>query len=254
MESNRNNLENKLEVDDIRLEKTIRSFDVRNIVQISQELYDQMKFKDPFTIYKITDNEKMYYGELWITDGKDIGQPYYLTINDNGEYEIYFYNRSLYTNSFMERICIYNDPDTALEHLRLFNKVGSHSDLDIAMYNMIGCYFDGDITINDLIEGIIAKRGFDKSPEFQDLISTTRSFGGYNELFMDEIANLSTLHPDSLFSIYKDLLDVFTVKYSKEEYKKYFREHGTERGDININNFLNDCRKVFNKHFPIRYI
>lgn len=237
MRSTDHNLNNPMSVDPIQLEPQYDALEMLQVCHMPKHLYDQLAIKDPYTLYIVTDLQtgavSQYYGENLIPHTKQTPQ-YLMALNEQGEYVIYQNERDErypFKDCLID-ICRHDNPQDAINVLRMFNKVGSHHLANISIYRLLVSYIKKDISINDFIIGVLGVYGYRDHPKLQQVIQTTYSYGvmegqidpqdkdrGYGKYQMDipvllrnEIGELARAYPESLYPYYSAIYDVI-IKY-----------------------------------------
>ena len=248
MKSTDHNINNPLKVMNLNLLKTIERLSLPETVSLPQEVYDIMAIHEPNTAYIINDSEdgRMYIGDKLIMPIKNINK-YFIGQDSSGNYIIYinqYFNSHKLTQSLIP-ICTYDDPQTAIDALSRFNKVGSHHKRDFKVYLMIRDYIDKLISTHDLIVGIMTIVNYDNDPRLQEILAyavahnVNKSMKEFPAFYADQIAILRDRCPDSLFPIYSNLYDLI-VKYNFFNDRKY--QSGDE--DINLSEEISDVFKI----------
>jgi hypothetical protein len=184
---------------------------------LRQESYNLIPLKDSTVIYIITDSidDRCYLGEKLIKNNST-ERMYLLGPADTyGEYSLYLNIKLRSLNKLIE-ICKYNNPQQAIDALNLFNKVGSHNDTALQLYNILLRYIDREIGINDTIIGIISLFGYRDDIRLQELIGTVHTYGDINsndlELILQLREDLPRLSKHSiLFKYYHKLYDMIIL-------------------------------------------
>lgn len=248
MKSTDYNLNDPFVIDSINLQRTLDSRHYPNIEHVNQNFYDLIQIKDPNTVYVINDatDGRIYYGDILIP--KERNDVSYLIGNDKkGNYVLYM-NRVVGFNDKLIEICKYKDPQDAINNLNLFNNSGSHQPMNLKIYTTIISYLNDNISINDMILGIIVIFGFKNDPRLQYLIETSRRYimevnGKIDKdlppLWREELRHFKDRYPDSLFIYYSDLYDII-VKYNffkDDKYNLNVNEH-PDLSDV-INEIIN---------------
>lgn len=249
MKSTDYNLNDPFAIDSIHLQRTLDSSHYPNIEHVDQNFYDLIQVKDPNTVYIINDSTdgRVYYGDILILkERNDVS--YLIGTDKNGNYVLYM-NSVVGFNDKLIEICKYKDPQDAINSLNLFNNAGSHQPINLKIYSTIIPYIDNNISINDLILGIIVIFGFKNDPRFQYLIETSRQYilevnGKIDKdlppLWREELRHFKDRYPDSLFTYYSNIYDIM-VKYNffkDERYNLDINEHP------DLSDVINDIIKV----------
>lgn len=216
MRSTDHNLNNPMEVGTINLYPSIDCTKLSEIVRIPMEMYELIKIKDPTCIYIITDSptKKVYYGDWLVEDGK-VERLYLLGPSDKfGEYTLYL-NETDGIHDSLIKICRYSDPQAAINDLNKFNRVGSHQQTNLRIYNVVSQYITKDISIHDMLVGIISLFGYRDSNKLQSLLQTTTAYRAdtnRNDLPMalkNALLSFKNIK-NPVFGFYADLYDLVT--------------------------------------------
>lgn len=222
MNSTDHSLNNPTRVDPIQLLQQVDAMKFMNVEGVTQDFYDRMETPDPHVCYVITDQPgKMYYGSIPIKSEKNktkyvIGQEW------KDEWILYAHEVINWEEHLIE-ICRYDDPQKAINALEMCNRVGSHSALNIQIYNILIQYISKAISINSAILGIMSILGYKDDPHLQSVIQTAYSYHVFEEQkvntskvpvdlpapFKDVINQKAQLDKDSLYSLYARIYDVF---------------------------------------------
>ena len=177
MRSTDHNLNNPMEVGTINLYPSIDCTKLSEVVRLPMEMYELIKIKDPTCIYIITDSptKKVYYGD-WLVDDGNVERIYLLgPSNKFGEYILYL-NETDGIHDNLIKICRYSDPQVAINDLNKFNRVGSHQQTNLRIYNVVGQYITKDISLHDMLVGIICLFGYRDSSKLQSLLQATTAY------------------------------------------------------------------------------
>ena len=212
---------------------------------VTQEFYDLLQTKDPFTIYVIEHSwpVKMYHGDVLITNDVDAVSYVMGPSTTYGEYIIYLWRRVNGVDNLIE-ICRYNDAQKAIDNLNKYNHIGSHGELENSVYEILNSYIDEEISIHEMIMSIIALFGFKDDPRFNDLNSKFMPYGMINNnpyrdipvIAVEMIKRKAESDPNSLFKYYWGIYNrVFVFNFFKgDKYHKYIdmRDLSTEVREI----------------------
>jgi hypothetical protein len=102
-----------------------------------------------------------------------------------------------------------------MDALNMFNKVGSHMSANLQVYNVVCGYIKRDISLHDMIIGIICVFGYRDNIQLQNLLSVITRYAG-NPQSLDLHLILKRDLPDlrrhysnnPLFGFYSDLYDL----------------------------------------------
>lgn len=217
MKSTTDNISNPMVVDTLNLYTGINSGTTRNVIVVSPENYELIKSKDPNTIYivnnPVTKSRMVYLGESIIEE--DASTPIYLLGPSDkfGEYTLYL-NQSDGKSDKLIKICRYNDPQIAITELNKFNRVGSHNQLNLQIYNIIASYIQKDISLNDMILGIISAFGYRDDQKMHYLIQLTMIYdasGAFKDIpkvFKKVLKDMGKYSKNHLIGIYLNLYDL----------------------------------------------
>lgn len=245
MKSTDHNLNNPLRIGNIDLAREAESWQLPNVLFVTQEFYDLIKIKDPLTIYKITDSkdQRMYYGDHRI-DVEKIGIKYLIGPSKKyGEYILYM-NKIYDHNDHLIEIARYDDPQKAINAMILCNNAGNHTATDIKIYNAIISFIDEDISLHDLLISFLCIFGYKEDPRLQDVIETVISYNdnnsrNFSDLFRYEIVNYANTFDNPLYGLYSDFYNVI-VKYDFFKDQKYHK--GLE--SLDLSDVINDIISV----------
>jgi len=246
MRSTDHNINNPLKTIDIDTFRTINSWNSFKFISITQEEYDLMQIHEPYTLYHIKDSKdnRYYVGDMLI-ENEIKKVKYLLSIDDNKLYTIYMNQVDTYNNSELIPICSYEDPQVAINKLSEFNRVGSHFDKPLMIYNILINYIEKIISTHEFIIGILDIFGYKEDPRLQDVI---QFIVGHNEhkwqkeflpFLSNEISRMRDLYPDSLYPYYSNLYDLI-VKYNFFTDKKY------NETDVNLSKEIDEIIKIMN--------
>ena len=232
MKSTDYNLNNPMSIDSIGLQKVYDAWKNPTVQDVTKEYYDLLQTKDPHTIYVITDvyPVRVYYGDLLVSSG-DVGVKYVMGPSDKyGEYVIYMWRKYNFQDTMIE-VCRYNDQQKAVDALNKYNKVGAHDAISNSVYEILNSYIDEEISIHNMIMGIIAAFGFKDDPRFNELNSKFMPYGMINNnpfrdipiIAVEMIKRRAENDKDSLFKYYYGVYnEVFIYNFFKgEKYKNY---------------------------------
>lgn len=233
MKSTDHNINNPLKSIEIDLLNSVENLSVPSMIPITQVDYDNIKMHDPTTYYVITDynGKRVYLGDMLIEDDSKVNRViyrYYLGLNDADQYIIYV-NELAGTCDNIEKlvpVCAYDNPRSAMDALARFNKVGSHHDEDLNIYNTILSYIDKNISTHEFIIGLMVIFNYNSNSKLQLLNEYAMSYHvdknmqEFSVSYLEIIARMKKTYPDSLFGLYSDLYDLI-VKYDFFKDKKY---------------------------------
>ena len=234
---------------EIELQRRVSSWKFPTHILVTEEEYNLMKIHDPHTIYHIKDSntDRSYYGDILI-QGESFNIKYLMSIDDN-KYIIYT-NVLAGTSSKADLIplCIYDDPQIAINKLSEFNRIGSHYKIDLDIYNMIVNYINKDISTHDLIIGILVTFGYREDPRLQNAIQFIVGHGGnkcmkeFPPVLVDQITRMRDLYPDSLYPFYSNLYDLI-VKYD------FFMDVKYKEDGINLSKEISEISKIITESY-----
>ena len=221
MRSTDHNLNNPMEVGTINLYPSVDCTKLSEVVRLPMEMYELIKIKDPTCIYIITDSltKKVYYGDWLVEDGR-VERIYLLgPSNKFGEYTLYL-NETDGIHDNLIKICRYSDPQVAINDLNKFNRVGSHQQTNLQIYSVVSQYITKDISLHDMLVGIISLFGYRDSIKLQSLLGILQTYGiptGCRDLptlLKNDIRGLKKIYSNHpLFGLYSDLYDL-VVSYN----------------------------------------
>ena len=211
---------------------------------LTQEEFDLIAIKDFRKLYIITDSleNRVYLGEQLIGDTQ-IDQKYFLSINSDNEYEIYFNQRE----NFQDRLIPlfrYSDPQLAINALIQLNNIGSHDMTSRKIYNIIIHYITREISIHDMIIGIMSVLWNKDDPRFQRIIQMQVDFN-LNPLDRDlpivmrEFLMNVNNHSNPLIHLYSNLYDIMII-FNLFKGLEFQKDHPE---DIKLDEVIN---KIFN--------
>lgn len=219
MRSTDHNLNNPLRVDDIELQHAVESWRTPTVKHVSQLFYDRLHVKDPNTIYVIDGTVKMYYGEHLIEKEKT-GVKYLLGIDNTTDDRFVLYCNEVngYHDNLIE-IARFKDPQVAINILNAYSNTKYHiNNIRGNIHGMIIRYVDEDISLSDLIIGIITAYGYQNDTRLQELVQTVITYHQtkvhiFDSFFVYMFASASENPYNDLFKIFNDLYNVI-LKYN----------------------------------------
>lgn len=234
-------LDNKMVIDQIDLYKLVGT---PEYISVTQEEYDLIQKKDPTAIYIISDTPgRMYIGDNLLEKEKPKNTYLLGPSNQFGEYILYLNHPDDWVDHLLE-ISRYSNPQQAIDALNKFNRVGSHVDSALQTFNLIVCYIQSEITLHELLIGIISLFGYRDDIRLQQVIErattydVTRNSRDFSPLMREEIPSWKN-DENYLFTYYSDLYDVI-VKHN--HFKG--REFHVDPEELNLSNVINDIIKV----------
>lgn len=232
MKSTDHNLNNPMVIDTINLYPSIDSTRLSPVIVLSMEEYNLIQIKDPTCIYVINNTNKkiVYYGE-WLIEKDNLKRMYLLgPANKFGEYTLYV-NETDGHNDRLIQICRYNDPQLAISELNKFNKAGSHYQINLQVYSVISDYIVKNISLNDMLIGIIALFGYQNDTRLQDLIQILTSCNIntdnkiQSQILLKEQVKVFKTSNNHLFKYYSDLYDL-VISYNYFQGKEFQKDPG----------------------------
>ena len=216
MRSTDHNLNNPMEVKTLNIYPSVDCTKLSEIVKLTMEEYELIQIKDPTIIYVITDSKdnKIYYGDILVAHGET--ERIYLLgpANKFGEYTLYLNETDGHTDRLIQ-ICRYSDPQVAIDSLNKFNRVGSHHAKNLQTHIIISEYIIGDISIHDMLIGIISLFGYRDSIRLQSLVNVLKTYdinAGCKDLpilLKKDLRQLKTIYDNQpIFGFYSDLYDL----------------------------------------------
>jgi hypothetical protein len=182
-------------------------------ILLSYEEYQLIKIKDPDCIYIIEDHpdQLMYLGDRLI-ERETPKRMYLLGISKFGEYDIYV-NETDGKHDKLIKVCRYDDPQLAITDLNRVNNVGSHHKINFQIYSVIADYISKDISLNDMIIGIISLFGYRDDTRLQSLIQSMISYDAnisqtYLPYPLRKDIKMFKNNKNHLFKFYSDLYDL----------------------------------------------
>jgi hypothetical protein len=247
MKSTDYNINNPFKKVELDLLRTIPSWNILNILNITQEEYNLIQIHDPHTMYIISDSDtgKVYLGDILIEEDCTINK-YYMGINDRKEYVVYVDQLAgtLDNRSQLVEICAYDNPQSAIDALYQFNKVGSHIKTDFDIYGIIKSYIEKNISTHELIISILVVYNFREDCRLQNIIEFAVSHNAHRcmkefpSFYADQISRMRDNKPESLFPVYSNLYDLI-VKYDFFSDRKY-----QNIDDLDLSSEIRDINKV----------
>lgn len=206
------------------LENFISNLRMPEVKPVPQDFYDLMTSHDNNTLYVISDSNEpiSYLGDIRVYDYKN---KYFIGQNINGYYVIYK-NEYICKSSELIPICIYDNPQAAIDDLSRFNRVGSHVKRDFDIYNIIKSYINRDISTHDFIIAILTIFNFTESSGLYSIIEVavtyceTNSKLEFSSSYLEIIGKINSSYPNTIFTIYSKLYDLL-IKYNFFKDKKY---------------------------------
>lgn len=213
MKSTDYNINNPTAIDLMTLQRTMESWKYPTVKLVTQDMYNLLQFKDPFTYYVIEGSSDhplkrpiIYFGEHLVEIDIDCVR-YLMGINERNEYEIYMDTVGCGSHNLIP-IRRYDSVQQAVNDLTFFNNAGSHTDYGIRTYRILLSYINREISLNDTLIGIISAFGFKDSVEIQEVIQTGITYG-------------CTHHDIDLPMHYRDMLPVLRDHAKNFLVKKY---------------------------------
>jgi hypothetical protein len=122
----------------------------------------------------------------------------------------------------------FDNPQHAVDALIKFNRIGSHTSTSLQLYNIISSYIQKNITLHDLLIGILSICGYRDDYRMQDLIRICVVFGAtkgrtFNVVFRDELTKWKVITHvnEHLMKLYAKLYDVICIynNFKGKEFK-----------------------------------
>lgn len=222
MKSTDQNLNNPMVVDTVGLYPDLSTNGIPEVVTLTTKDYDLLQTKDPTSIYIISDSNRkdVYLGSSLIE--KDIITRMYLLgpANKLGEYILYLNEATLYSDRLI-KICRYTDAQVAITELNKFNNAGSHQTLNLQVYNVLSEYIVKDISLHDMLVGIIALFGYRDDIRLQRVLQMLIPYDPGRifkdlPLLLQRDLKVFINNGNHLFRLYSSLYDlVVSYKYFK---------------------------------------
>lgn len=270
MKSTDQNLNNPTRIDPIEMQRMVDSIKFMNVTMVTQDFYDHIAKPDPHTCYVITDSKEgiMYYGTVKVLMPKN-RMRYYISQSTPGEWILFLNSRDggPFNGDNLIEICRYSDLQTAADALVLYNRVGSHSTMNIEIYNLILQYINGDILLHELILGIMIIFGYKENPNFQNVIQTVYQLDTqYRESGMLSSTDrhrakfdITSMLKEEIQRIHKNnptsLLGLFNRIYNKIAVNGFFQgdEYHDDPAYINLTETIDSIVSAFTawKYMPI---
>ena len=238
MKSTDHNINNPTIIDDIPLMRYVEGWELPKIMNVTKEFYDLIQIKDPMTIYNITDDPEhnSYFGNMLLNKNVTRNK-YFMTYESRGEYCIYFNDKNgTHGNDCLIEICRFAEPDVAIRALTTFNAIGDHHSYSFSIYILLSNYIRKEISIHDMLIGIICSYGYKNSTQFQQLLSILNPYiinehGIFRDLpvlLREELHNFKNIKDITdekfiLVNLYSNLYDII-IKYNFFKDKKYYSE------------------------------
>ena len=245
MESTNQNLVNPTKIISIDLSCPPNVDKRPETVKLTMSEYKLIKIKDPTCLYIISDspNKLVYCGDMLVKQ-ESLNRTYLLGPGKrHGEYILYI--NDIYNNhDNIIPLCTYTDIQAAINDLNRFNHVGSTNRLNLQIATIIHQYLSEDISLNDMIIGIIARFGYQNDIRLQGLLAAIRSYPveGSSHYLPESLArNLDVFknyRQNHLFRCYATLYDL-VVAYHYFTDKEFIKEDPDE---INLESVV---KKIF---------
>lgn len=229
--------------DDMMTEQIVLQRELPRILAVTQEWFDTLSTKDPKTVYIIlgSKDRRVYHGEVLVS--QEFRKPEYFLSTNESQIAIYVNFRENYTDRLV-KIADYSDIDVAIKDLVRFNTVGAHGKWALQCYNITLRYLLKEISLQDLMIGIMTVFGFGKEPVLQALIDYCLSLGLDPKSFepnMEVAANLPHIkHRHPVFRMYSDLYDVLVLFdfFKDPKYHEFDKK-------INLSDFIQKLPAIF---------
>lgn len=229
--------------DDFVVDQLILHRTLPRILNVTQEWYDTLVTKDPMTIYIILDakDRRVYHGEVLVVEENK--KPEYFLSMDGSQYHIYVNYRENYYDRLV-KISSYDSPQKAINDLNRFNHIGTHAQWALQCYNITMSYLYREISLHDLLIGIISIFGYRNHPLLQALIEYSLSLGvnrQSHDICMTMVENMPHFKKRShVFKLYSDLYDlVVEFNFFKESKYRDFSRH------IDLSPFIKKIPRYF---------
>ena len=140
-------------------------------------------------------------------------------------------------------ICTYDNPQSAIDAIAKFNKVGSHIQRDFDIYSVINNYIQKDISTHELITSILMVYNFREDPRLQNIIEFAIAHNAHKcmkefpSFYADQITRMRDHKPESLFPLYSNLYDL-VVKYN------FFSDRKYQSDDLDLSTEISDISKI----------
>lgn len=181
MQSTDHNLNNPNVVDIVDLLRNVGQVADFKVENVTQDFYDHMGKHDPRTAYVIDGDPsgKVYYGDLPAAIPASTRMKYFIGQERPDEWIIFVNERRTFTdNDSLVSVCRFDNPQSAIDALAIYNRVGSHSTLNLEIYNILLQYMNEEISICACIIGILSALGYKDDPMLQGLIQFVTAYGG----------------------------------------------------------------------------
>ena len=132
--------------------------------------YQLIQSKDPYTIYVITDRDTMYYGDTLIE--RDFYRLTYVMGIDSETNE-YIIFKNLSDGKGADYFCEvrrYSDVNKAINDLRMSTIGQQHKVYYGKWTSLLHLYINNELTLHNLLIGIISSVGYDNDPLFQHIV------------------------------------------------------------------------------------
>jgi len=242
-------LDNKMVVNRMDINEYPSTVRLPDFMHLTQEEYDLLHVKDPKRIYIIIDakDRRIYNGDLLISTIKPEKMYLLGPSNTLGEYVLYFREVNDNWEERLIELVRYDDPGKAINALNTFNRVGSHTDYALQIYHLLVNYIQNELSIHELLIGIISLFGYRDDIRLQEVISTAMLYGVqitrlYKRdlpiLLREELGNWRK-SDNILFQYYASLYDLI-VFY--DNFKG--REFQVDPDKLNLSEIVNEIIKI----------
>lgn len=219
-------IDNKMVVNKINLDELL-SMNLMDTTTLMQEEYDLLQQPNPNTIYIIINSpERRIYVGRNLADFKSADRMYLIGPGKcYGEYTLWLNEKVNYEDRLVE-ISSFKDPQKAINAMNRYNRVGSHTNLAISVYNVLISYLLKEVSLHEFIMGIIALFGYRDDRRFQELLQRTMTTGVQQykrsdlPLQLKDQLHIFKRSANHLFCFYSDLYDL-VVFYDFFKDRKY---------------------------------
>lgn len=220
--------------------------DALAVQSLSQEEYDMLATKDPYTMYIINESRDMYIGVMKY-QASIVNHMYLLGPSSVREhFTLYSSNTDMFGNTKLCSICSYDNIQTAVNALSYYNNIGGHGYTSKQIAAVINSYIDKSIGIHDLLIGIISIAGFKHDINFQELMNFLGQFlkvvASTTDVplwFRKELLCMKN-SKNPLMNIYSNLYDL-VIKYD------FFKGHEFQTDPLTrpLSGVLSDIDEIF---------
>ena len=216
------------------------------ILYLNDLEYDIIQTKDPYTLYVVKDHIDgyihMYIGTIPAAEFSKYTNHYFIGIN-NDNYAIYRADR-IHEHDLLFKIEEYQNVNTALDKLKLYNKINSHDELCVKLFNSIEMYNQNIISLHQYIMSVMCQFNYSNSM-LQDICALAIRFNcndteKFTQEYIDNLSYLYHNYDNSLVMVYYDIFNI-AKKY------KYFKNTNGSSNEIAIKSAIKEIVQYFIK-------